>query len=429
MIRSFQIRNFKSIADMTARLTYAEGRAPGNWEEGETWPFLQAGARVSDRFVPVLAVYGANASGKSNLIEAFSVFRQILSRGIAGLYSPNKLIPAPPACRFSIAVSLGGADWQYSVEYDDRRILFEELAAPGGDALFRIEEGKAALLSPVATENYPEARLRDAIRVECRDLHGNMARPFLSCLARSFAGLSPAASGVWGECAERLWVSFTNRPLLSQGIDMLAGEDTEEARAAATDKIGKLLRKFDFAIRRLSMTRTKPATDFPPDPRGPSPQGFPGRPAAAPYLDSFTSLHSDARGNPVAFNFLKEESQGTQILAGLLAVCLWALEKGKTVLIDELDRSLHPFILTSLIGLFKSRRHNRKNAQLVFTLHDPTPLDGGLLRVSEVAVINKTAKKGSTFSRISDFQGSRNVFNFRRQYLSGAYSGIPFPYI
>ena len=96
---------------------------------------------------------------------------------------------------------------------------------------------------------------------------------------------------------------------------------------------------------------------------------------------------------------------------------------------DELDRSLHPFILISLIKLFKSKRYNKTSAQLVFTAHDPTPLDDDLLRVSEVGIIDKTVAEGTSFRRLCDYKGTRNVSNFRKQYLSGVYSGIPFPYI
>ena len=65
----------------------------------------------------------------------------------------------------------------------------------------------------------------------------------------------------------------------------------------------------------------------------------------------------------------------------------------------------------------------------MFTLHDPTLLDEDMMRVSEIAIVNKTLKEGTTCRRLCDYDGVRNVVNFRRQYLSGAYSGIPFPYI
>ena len=146
-------------------------------------------------------------------------------------------------------------------------------------------------------------------------------------------------------------------------------------------------------------------------------------------MDEFKLLHEDAEGNLKSLDFRTEESDGTKVVAALIGVCLWALETGRTLFVDELDRSLHPFILISLIKLFKSKRYNKTNAQLVFTAHDPTPLDEDLLRVSEVGIINKTIVGGTSFRRLCEYKGTRNVSNFRKQYLAGIYSGIPFPYI
>lgn len=66
---------------------------------------------------------------------------------------------------------------------------------------------------------------------------------------------------------------------------------------------------------------------------------------------------------------------------------------------------------------------------MIFTAHNTDILDDDLIRVSEVGIISKTMKDGSTIKRISDFEGIRNVYNFRKQYLNGLFSGLPYPYI
>ena len=68
MLSLFKIRNFKSILDMTVDFRYKEGKAPNNWQEMPRRPFLEI--NKNNRFVPVMALYGANASGKTNVIEA-----------------------------------------------------------------------------------------------------------------------------------------------------------------------------------------------------------------------------------------------------------------------------------------------------------------------------------------------------------------------
>ena len=89
MLSYFKIRNFKSILDVTVDFSYAEGKAPNNYEQLNTIPFLEVDKK--NRFVPCMAFYGANASGKSNIIEALYVLKLIIKKGINRKYRPNKL--------------------------------------------------------------------------------------------------------------------------------------------------------------------------------------------------------------------------------------------------------------------------------------------------------------------------------------------------
>jgi AAA15 family ATPase/GTPase len=79
--------------------------------------------------------------------------------------------------------------------------------------------------------------------------------------------------------------------------------------------------------------------------------------------------------------------------------------------------------------MFKDKRYNKRNAQLVFTAHNTDILDVDVLRISEVAIVRKNIKEGTSLRSLSSFEGIRNVTNFRKQYLSGAFSGIPHSYI
>ena len=104
MIKSFTIQNFKSILDLTLDFTYDEGKAPNGYKEMETLPFLEIKRSIKEhklnktaikkeviRTVPSLALYGANAAGKSNIIQALSVMEEVIGKGIENTYKPNKL--------------------------------------------------------------------------------------------------------------------------------------------------------------------------------------------------------------------------------------------------------------------------------------------------------------------------------------------------
>lgn len=436
MIETFKIRNFRSILDAEIDFRYGEGAAPRHYQDREDWPFLQAGAGKYNRFVPVLAMYGANASGKTNLVNAVFQFQKLLLEGVGGRFFPNKLCSKYDYASFEAVVSTGGERrFRYTVAYDGEKMREERLAdlLPDGEkTLFSIGLGGKDFAG-VAGGNYDESRMEDALRIECTNDKGGWGKPFLPCLARTFPGLTDFAPLLVDELSDRLKVSKHNEFLISNAIDMLAQDDSDEARQAAMDKIAKLLAKFDFGVRGMKMERQridKNGDWFFEVFREPFRSSAIARNRGDAWIvDEVKVFHEDASGNIKALDFKTEESEGTKVVAALLGVCLWALETGRTLFVDELDRSLHPFILVSLIKLFKSKRYNRKNARLIFTAHDPTPLDGDLLRVSEVGIVDKKPASGTSFRRLCEYKGARNVLNFRKQYLSGVYSGVPFPYI
>ena len=86
-------------------------------------------------------------------------------------------------------------------------------------------------------------------------------------------------------------------------------------------------------------------------------------------------------------------------------------------------------MLLQIIKLFKDKDYNKKNAQLIFTTHNTDILDSELLRVSEVMITNKTNKTGTQINKLSDYPDIRNINNFRKRYLDGEFSGIPYAYI
>lgn len=437
MLETFEIRNFRSILDLKVDFRYGESAAPRHYQESETWPFLQTRNGKIGRFVPVLAIYGANASGKSNIINAFLNFNRILVKGLSGCYHPNKLNGRYDNAAYAAVAQVGEKRYRYEIKYDEKCLRGERLIllgkVPQEDRVLYSIEGEAHSYDGVVTEGYDFERMETAVRIECTNSDGLLVRPFLLCLARTFPGLTDFAPKLVEEFVQHMQISNRNEFFISQGVDLLAQFNTPEARQTAMAKIVKILRKFDFGVRDMTLDRQKISKQQ---------ALFPGvgamhiKPTAvmqdagdAWIVDEFKLVHEDVSGQLKSLDYATEESDGTKVVAALIGVCLWALETGKMLFVDELDRSLHPFILVSLIRLFKSKRYNKTNAQLVFTAHDATPLEDELLRVSEVGIVDKTLEQGTCFNRISDFDDVRNVTNFRKQYLSGAYSGIPFPYI
>lgn len=122
---------------------------------------------------------------------------------------------------------------------------------------------------------------------------------------------------------------------------------------------------------------------------------------------------------------LLEESIGTQSLYALGTKILQAIEQGSVIVIDELDTSLHSFITKMLVSLFQNETINKKNSQLIFTTHDISLLDKDLIRKDQVWITEKNNKGESDLYSLQDFEGLREDTSFDRWYLSGKFGGIP----
>ncbi len=126
---------------------------------------------------------------------------------------------------------------------------------------------------------------------------------------------------------------------------------------------------------------------------------------------------------------LTDESEGTQRLFSLVSVMLASLSTGSLLLIDEIDVSLHPMVLRAVVSLFSDKRYNKLGAQLICSSHNTDLMDARYLGNDEIAVFEKTMKRGSVIERLSEIEPSPGLKSRRSLYLSGAYSGIPFPYV
>lgn len=120
-----------------------------------------------------------------------------------------------------------------------------------------------------------------------------------------------------------------------------------------------------------------------------------------------------------------DESTGTQRLFYLTGPVLDILKKGLTLIIDELDSSLHPLLVRRLVSLFQSSDINTSGAQLLFSTHDTSLLDPDLFRRDQVWFVEKDRDQATTLYPLTDFS-PRKGENLERGYLMGRYGALPF---
>ena len=118
-------------------------------------------------------------------------------------------------------------------------------------------------------------------------------------------------------------------------------------------------------------------------------------------------------------------SKGTQSLYKLGGEIITSLEKGGVLIVDELDTSLHPFLTKMIVMMFQSPIINTRNAQLIFTTHDVTLLDRDLIRRDQIWLAEKDEKGVTDTYSLQDFEDVREDTPFEKWYLAGKFGGLP----
>jgi uncharacterized protein len=122
---------------------------------------------------------------------------------------------------------------------------------------------------------------------------------------------------------------------------------------------------------------------------------------------------------------LENESFGTKKLFAIGALIIDALSDGSVIVIDELDKGLHPILTKLLINLFNSKKNSPNNAQLIFATHDSSLLDLEILRRDQICFVDKNYEEQSLLYKLSDIKGIRKDTPIDKWYLSGRFRAIP----
>lgn len=141
------------------------------------------------------------------------------------------------------------------------------------------------------------------------------------------------------------------------------------------------------------------------------------------------SYHTTEDGQKQKFDFADDESKGTQIFFALTAPVLDTIRAGKVLFIDELDASLHPYLVQYLVSFFNNPEINTKGAQLIFTSHAHYLMDGKHLSRDQIWFTSKELNNGfySDLYSLSDFKKiTRRNISFYDAYMNGIYGAVPF---
>ena len=429
---SFTARNVRSYWD-EVNLSLLGTRLS---EEGTARDLAIAGSPTPVSVLPAAGIFGANASGKSTILRAMADMRALVLGSFRRGDRETRLRrhsfllrsegPERPSS-FAIDLVLGGVRWQYGFDIDDHRVL-DEYA-------YHYPKGRQALVF---------RRDRDGREPS----FGPAFRPFgrtLARLVRKNALLLSVAGAVGDGSGDEprgianllgpLFTWFRTNLLLMEsdnGLERIAftAERLQDPEQRAA--ILNLLQAADLGITKIERVETDPevAARFERAVRilkGREEDSGTKQEGKFVVLSSdLVRLHHTGAEGPAPIEST-HESQGTLTWISMLGPLLDAIRNGSTVLVDELDASLHPHLVREFIRLFQNPNANPRGAQLIFNAHDPTILgDSGRrdLGRDQIWLAEKKADGATALYSMAEFRPKRDEALGRR-YLQGRYGGVP----
>ena len=427
MISYIKVVNFRSIVEDVLHFTFDEGKSPNGERLGDRVVFCED-RLAKCRCVPVQAIFGPNAAGKTNFLRAIVNLWDVAGGArfpdVRNLYSPNLICKCNDLTSFEVEYIGDGRKYQYKVSYSNKGIQSEMLAV--NEVLAYSINGGNVSFGPVVklTSVYTKELFQERFTGECSNGNGVVVRSFLGFFYRNFSAVSKEITDAFNLLIGNTRVIGLERDhILPKAVDQLCrvANITEKE---ALERIVDVVRRLDVDIQSIDMKKEK--VDYKaPRYRPLMEAGF----QIPTVVYSIRSHHVDTEGRDVVFDFEELESAGTVHLAALVGYLLCAIETGATCFMDELEMSLHPLLVRELLNLFLRKDMNPKGAQLIFTTQMTDIMDDEILRLSEVAIVNKNRHLGSKIRRLIDLkiggEDIRNVTNFRKRYLEGHYSGVP----
>lgn len=386
MLVQFMIKNVLSfkeetVLDMTAINAYKEHESN----------LIDIGTK--EKFLKVAAIYGANASGKSNFYLAMTYFQNIIKKSmnnvdageetiISGYYYPFSFVSEVENSEFQIAIIIDHFEYTYGFEYNAECIVTEWMYRKN------LDTNRTSTIFERTTHS---VRFGVPVRKEC-DIYKEQILP--ETLVLSFFYKLKLKTDIF----KKVYLGIMDTAIAPSDlgedsrilVSMLPGFIENEK-----ENLTSFLFAIDTGIVDIYYEENERSVEF-------------------------YTIHVGRDGERYELP-LSYESDGT-IKSIILYMCIrLAITNNKAIFIDEINIKLHPLLLKFIVDLFYEEY---SQAQLIYTTHDTTLMDKKFFRRDQVWFVQKDEYGCSELSALSDFK-VRSDASFERDYLAGVYGGIP----
>ena len=391
MILEFCTTNYLSIKDELKLSFIATPLKESCSEPNDLYPLEDTGISV----VRSAVIYGANASGKSNVLKAFDFYKRFITdsfknsqagepTGVENFRLNASAVNEPTT--FEATFADGEYIYRYGFEVDKQAVHEEWLYRRVCKK--RAKEVELFYREGDATSVHTKSQLMQEL-VSKKMVRGNA---LLLSTAAQFN--EPTSVSILKWLGDTMVVFCSEDDLLWNNA--IRHFDNEALRKRIID----FAKYADLGIENITKIDNRIVSDH------------------KQYDDEGREV------NNVSFAFSSNESEGTIKYFSLAYPIIDALDNGKRIIIDELDSKLHPLLVKRIVALFNNAKTNPKCAQLLFTAHDTFLLSAGLFRRDQVWFTQKDSFSATELFSLAEYK-VRSTSPFERDYLQGKYGATP----
>lgn len=417
MLVQFKLRNYKTFKD-EAKLSLVPSKYFKERDKENLIDVPQFGMQLLKSAV----IYGANASGKSKLVEAMVFMKKFIVNSSKDTQKGDPIDVQPfrlstetehEPSEFEIIFIHEAEMFRYGFEVTKEKVVAEWLFHKG-----KIKEVELFYREEQAFEVHRNFKVGDMLAKE------NLVRENALLLSVAAQFNDPKAGKIFDWLSKFNVLSGLNEDGY-RGYTMSRTHDQD-----VKDQILKMIKHADIGIEDLNVEQSdldEISKSVPDELRKVFIKTFKDKTI---YTDVLTTHKKYDINNKFVefeqFSMGREESSGTQKFYALTVPILETLASGNTLVVDELDSKLHPNLVCKLVEIFNSKEQNPLNAQLIFNTHDTNLLSSGAFRRDQIWFTEKDRYGAARLYSLSDIKKVREKELIEENYILGKYGAVPY---
>lgn len=357
-----------------------------------------------NKVLPVVEIHGANASGKSSLLEALRFMFEMVK--LSSRIDVNKPLPVHPFLysnkmfkqnsEYEISICLNDYEYRYGFSLNSDSIdeewlykkKFSATSVASQKVIFERYKDEVSFGSTYTKYEKTWKLFSSDINIKKLLVLSNVAIKEEEGIFRSIY-----------DFISKFYFSIENVFENNVSIRLL------DKKSSLYDKFQNIIREFDPCLIGINIEENKE------DGRSKS------------Y--NISGIHKNIDNDNFTAIPLEQESAGTIKIFNILPIILRNLEVGGVLTIDELDIKLHPLLFKKIVSMYMDKNINKNNAQLIYTAHSTFLFNSDTLRRDQLYLVDKNSSGKANLYSLSEFRNLRVDADYEKKYLSGQFGGIP----